>query len=109
MTSASAQIGDLGPGDYNITAAGQGGLSFQNTTALEYVHKSYSVFIQTDKAIYKPGDLVRFRAVVLNPSLRPHTAGNLNAWVTVSTTSCYLNGINTIQIVAVKAQCWLCV
>ncbi|KAF0289583.1 CD109 antigen [Amphibalanus amphitrite] len=81
-TFTTFNIGDLGPGRYNLTAAGQGGLSFQNTTALEYVHKSYSVFIQTDKAIYKPGDLVRFRAVVLNPSLRPHTAGNLNAWVT---------------------------
>ncbi|XP_037089819.1 CD109 antigen-like [Pollicipes pollicipes] len=75
-------IGDLGPGQYNITAAGQGGLSFQNTTALDYVHKSYSVFIQTDKAVYKPGDLVNFRAVVLNPSLRPHTAGSVSAWVT---------------------------
>lgn len=32
-------------------------MSFRNQTVLTYEHKSYSVFIQTDKAIYKPGQL----------------------------------------------------
>nr|AEC50086.1 TEP isoform 2 [Pacifastacus leniusculus] len=75
------QIGELGPGEYNLTVSGSGGLSFYNTTMLEYVHKSYSVFIQTDKAVYKPGDLLRFRVVVVNPMLRPSVTGAIDVYI----------------------------
>ncbi|XP_068218547.1 LOW QUALITY PROTEIN: CD109 antigen-like [Palaemon carinicauda] len=75
------QIGDLGPGMYNLTVSGSGGLTFTNTTPLEYVHKSYSVFIQTDKAIYKPGDLMQFRVVVVNPQLRPTVTGAIDVFI----------------------------
>lgn len=76
------QIGDLGPGQYNLSVAGLGGLTFSNTTSLEYVHKSYSIFIQTDKTIYKPGDTLRFRVVVVNPHLRPSVTGAIDVYVT---------------------------
>ncbi|KAK7085668.1 hypothetical protein SK128_025978, partial [Halocaridina rubra] len=75
------QIGDLGPGLYNLTVIGSGGLTFFNTTALEYVHKSYSVFIQTDKSIYKPGDLMQFRVIVVNPLLRPSVTGAIDVFI----------------------------
>lgn len=75
------QIGDLGPGMYNLTVSGYGGLTFTNTTALEYVHKSYSVFIQTDKSIYKPGDLMQFRVIVVNPQLRPSVTGAIDVLI----------------------------
>nr|XP_045619400.1 CD109 antigen-like isoform X4 [Procambarus clarkii] len=75
------QIGELGPGEYNLTVSGSGGLSFHNTTMLEYVHKSYSVFIQSDKAVYKPGDLLRFRVVVVNPMLRPTVTGAIDVFI----------------------------
>ncbi|XP_069165594.1 LOW QUALITY PROTEIN: thioester-containing protein 1 allele R1 [Procambarus clarkii] len=75
------QIGELGPGEYNLTVSGYGGLSFHNTTMLEYVHKSYSVFIQSDKAVYKPGDLLRFRVVVVNPMLRPTVTGAIDVFI----------------------------
>ncbi|XP_064090447.1 CD109 antigen-like isoform X4 [Macrobrachium nipponense] len=75
------QIGDLGPGLYNLTVTGSGGLTFTNTTPLEYVHKSYSVFIQTDRSIYKPGDLVQFRVVVVNPQLRPSVTGAIDVFI----------------------------
>lgn len=75
------QIGELGPGEYNLTVSGTGGLSFHNTTMLEYVHKSYSVFIQSDKAVYKPGDLLRFRVVVVNPMLRPTVTGAIDVFI----------------------------
>lgn len=67
-----------------MTARGTGGLEFYNSTALEYVHKSYSVFIQTDKAIYKPGHKVQFRAIVLNSHLKPTVTGALDVFITVS-------------------------
>ncbi|KAL0273724.1 UNVERIFIED_CONTAM: hypothetical protein PYX00_006334 [Menopon gallinae] len=75
------EIGDLGPGSYNLTARGTGGLEFTNTTELEYIHKSYSVFIQTDKAIYKPGHKVLFRAIVLNAHLKPSVTGSLDIYI----------------------------
>nr|XP_018897644.1 PREDICTED: CD109 antigen-like isoform X2 [Bemisia tabaci] len=76
------EIGDVGPGLYNLTVQGSGGLSFENTTELEYVHKSYSVFIQTDKAIYKPGHKVQFRVIVLNSHLKPVVTGALDIFIT---------------------------
>ncbi|VVC42395.1 Alpha-2-macroglobulin, thiol-ester bond-forming,Alpha-macroglobulin, receptor-binding,Alpha-2- [Cinara cedri] len=76
------EIGDVGPGNYNLTARGSGGLEFVNSTALEYVHKSYSVFIQTDKAVYKPGHKVQFRAIVLNSHLKPTVTGALDIFIT---------------------------
>ncbi|EFX86067.1 hypothetical protein DAPPUDRAFT_313404 [Daphnia pulex] len=76
------QIGELGPGKYNLTARGSGGLTFVNTTELEYSEKSHSVFIQTDKAIYKPGHLVQFRVIVVNPQLKPSVVGSLDVYMT---------------------------
>ena len=40
--------------------------------------QGYSVFIQTDKAIYKPGNTVQFRAVVLSPQLKPAVSGGID-------------------------------
>lgn len=65
------QIGDIGPGDYRLIARGSGGLSFETSTVLNYTKKSYSVFVQTDRAVYNPGSKILFRAVVLNSQLRP--------------------------------------
>jgi CD109 antigen len=78
------KIGELGPGKYNLTARGSGGLTFVNTTELEYSEKSHSVFIQTDKAIYKPGHLVQFRVIVVNPQLKPSVVGSLDVFMTVN-------------------------
>ncbi|XP_075211329.1 CD109 antigen-like isoform X2 [Lycorma delicatula] len=75
------EIGDLGPGLYNLTAKGTGGMNFFNSSTLQYVHKSYSVFIQTDKAIYKPGHKILFRAVVLNSHLKPSVTGTLDIFI----------------------------
>ena len=73
----------MGPGKYNLTARGSGGLTFVNTTQLDYAEKSHSVFIQTDKAIYKPGHQVQFRVIVVNPQLKPSVVGSLDVFMTV--------------------------
>ncbi|CAB3366518.1 Hypothetical predicted protein [Cloeon dipterum] len=75
-------IGDVGPGNYNVTTRGSGGLEFQNTTELSYVHKSYSVLVQTDKAIYKPGDTIQFRILALNKHLKPTVTAALDVFIT---------------------------
>ena len=64
------RIGELGQGTYSLTARGTSPLTFDQSQRINYVHKGYSVFIQTDKAVYRPGNTVRFRAVVVTPNLR---------------------------------------
>ncbi|XP_023225702.1 CD109 antigen-like isoform X2 [Centruroides sculpturatus] len=75
------EIGDWKPGLYNLTVEGHGGANFHNHTQLIYEHKSYSVFIQTDKAVYKPGQLVQFRAIVVDPYLIPSVLGTIDMHV----------------------------
>lgn len=48
------------------------------------VAKNYSVFIQTDKAIYKPGDKVQFRVIVLDAETRPYQSANVDIKITDS-------------------------
>ncbi|KFB45610.1 AGAP008364-PA-like protein [Anopheles sinensis] len=64
-------IGDIPDSSYKLVAEGLSGLTFKNTTDLDYQQKSFSVFMQTDKSIYKPGDTVRFRVLVLDPNTKP--------------------------------------
>ncbi|MCL4121578.1 UNVERIFIED_CONTAM: hypothetical protein GTU68_018201, partial [Idotea baltica] len=75
------EIGELGSGEYNLTVTGYGGLSFHNTTKLTYEAKSYSVFIETDRGVYKPGDTIKFRAVLVNPLLKPSVTGAIDVYV----------------------------
>ncbi|KAF4518646.1 hypothetical protein B566_EDAN005973 [Ephemera danica] len=75
------EVGDVGPGSYNVTARGSGGLDFVNSTQLTYVHKSYSVFVQTDKAIYKPGDTVMLRVLPLSKYLRPTVTAPIDIYI----------------------------
>ena len=76
------RIGDLGQGSYSLTARGSAPLTFDQTQRLTYVHKGYSVFIQTDKAIYRPGNTVRFRAVVVTPQMKPSVVGSIDVIMT---------------------------
>ncbi|XP_017476946.1 PREDICTED: CD109 antigen isoform X7 [Rhagoletis zephyria] len=61
----------LKEGDYNLTAKGVSGITFENTTKLNYADYKPAIFIQTDKATYKPGDLVQFRVLFLDANTRP--------------------------------------
>jgi len=75
-------IGELGTGNYRFEAKGLTPIEFTESTPLEYLHKGYSVFIQTDKAIYRPGNEVQFRTVVLSPQLKPSVTGSIDIRMT---------------------------
>ncbi|XP_052795659.1 CD109 antigen-like isoform X2 [Mya arenaria] len=60
----------LQEGRYQLRIRGTGGLQFDNTTSLEYDAKSLSIFVQTNKAIYKPGQTVHFRVFGVTSELR---------------------------------------
>lgn len=47
------------------------GLKCTHNASLSIETKNVSIFIQTDKAMYKPGEVIQFRVVVLDSKLRP--------------------------------------
>ena len=78
-------IGEWSKGNYKLIVKGRSGsFEFKNETALGFEPKSYSIFVQTDKAIYKPGQAVKFRTIIVNPSLIPTVAGTLDVFIKVS-------------------------
>lgn len=45
---------------------------FEQSVIIHTIVKKYSVFIQTDRALYKPSDKVQFRIFVLNAETKPY-------------------------------------
>ncbi|XP_062981026.1 CD109 antigen [Elgaria multicarinata webbii] len=58
--------------DLLVKGYSEGQLLFSNLTDLSFEEKSFSVFIQTDKSVYKPGQEVKIRVVTLYPDLKPY-------------------------------------
>lgn len=80
------EIGDWPAAEYvlNVTAlAHDMSWNFTREATLDYQAKKFSIIVQTDKAIYKPGEEVKFRAIFLNPKLNPL---NLNQEINVTIT-----------------------
>ena len=67
--SISLQVPDLPKGNYRLRVQGPG---FQDTTSLR-VESGSSLFLETDKPIYKPGQKVMMRVLIVDPELRPLT------------------------------------
>lgn len=44
---------------------------FSNETTLEFFQRSITIFVQTDKPIYKQGQIVKFRTVPITTDLKP--------------------------------------
>lgn len=65
------QLPKLKDGDYNLTAEGLSGIEFKNSTKLNFAAEKLSMYIQTDKATYKPGDKVQYRCLILDQNTRP--------------------------------------
>lgn len=63
----------------NLMVRGTGGLTFTNQTMVT-VGKQFSLFVQTDKGAYRPGQTVRMRVVSILPTLQPYT-GTLNVTI----------------------------
>ncbi|XP_061388971.1 CD109 antigen-like, partial [Musca vetustissima] len=58
-------------GDYKLETEGVKGLTFKNSTDLVFKNEGPKIYIQTDKAVYKPGDLVQYRVLALDENTRP--------------------------------------
>lgn len=72
--------------NHKLVAEGLSGLIFKNVSALNVEAKNCSIFIQTDKGIYKPGEKIRFRVLVLNFNFQPVSIkpNNMKVYITVN-------------------------
>ncbi|XP_075152774.1 CD109 antigen-like [Haematobia irritans] len=61
----------LQDGEYELKTEGTSGLIFKESSKLNYKCVKPKVYIQTDKAMYKPGDLVQYRILALDENTRP--------------------------------------
>ncbi|KAL8599754.1 hypothetical protein ACOMHN_042519 [Nucella lapillus] len=52
-----------------LRAQAFGGVTFDGFERVEWSNKRLSIFVQTDKAVYKPGEIVRFRSLVMHPDI----------------------------------------
>ncbi|CAB4054630.1 CD109 [Lepeophtheirus salmonis] len=74
-------VGNLEEGKYMLHARGNSPLAFDHTQKLININQGYSVFVQTDKAIYRPGNVVKFRVIVVTPKLKPSVVGSIDVGV----------------------------
>uniref|UniRef100_A0A182NV61 Alpha-2-macroglobulin domain-containing protein n=1 Tax=Anopheles dirus TaxID=7168 RepID=A0A182NV61_9DIPT len=72
LKSVNFRIPNVPPSSsMKLTIDGTDGFNFHKEVNLEVRSKSISGFIQSDKPVYKPGDMVRFRVIVLDTELKP--------------------------------------
>lgn len=58
-------------GLYTLTCEGMGDINFKHTKSVIYEELNYLIMTQTDKGMYRPGETVLFRTIVLNSELKP--------------------------------------
>ncbi|XP_052901838.1 thioester-containing protein 1 allele S3-like [Anopheles moucheti] len=73
---------NLPHGSYKIAIDGENGFKLHTAADLMHLSNPFTGFIQLNKPIYKPGDAVQFRAIVLDGELKP-PAGTDTARITV--------------------------
>lgn len=67
----SIPVGDLSlDSDYKLVVKGISGVTLDREASLDLQTQTHSILIQTDKAIYKPNDCVKFRVLVLDSELK---------------------------------------
>lgn len=64
-------------GDYQLSAVGVNGLNFSDESDLTYIEKHFSIFVQTNKAIFKADDVVLFRLFAVNSLSLPYSVQGL--------------------------------
>uniref|UniRef100_W8BAX1 CD109 antigen n=1 Tax=Ceratitis capitata TaxID=7213 RepID=W8BAX1_CERCA len=65
------EIRDIPRVAYSLQVQGLSGIIFENYVNLEFADNPPAVYIQTDKATYRQGDTIQFRAIFLDQYLLP--------------------------------------
>lgn len=106
-------VGDLSVDrKYALIAKGISGTNLYGQASLDVQTHKYSILIQTDKAIYKPNDCVKFRVLVLDSELKaaPIDQNELSIAFNVSIYSILSLAIveriyNVIHFIAISINC----
>lgn len=80
-------IGDVSiEKNYKFVVKGISGITLEREASLDLQTQTHTILIQTDKAIYKPNDCIRFRVLVLDSELKAAAINNkeLNIQIAVS-------------------------
>jgi hypothetical protein len=72
----------LPDGEYKLEVKSLTGESFEMYRSLHMNLKKFMVLAQTDKSIYKPGDKIMFRVIVLDGETKPFNAGKVEIFFT---------------------------
>ncbi|KFB45692.1 hypothetical protein ZHAS_00013656 [Anopheles sinensis] len=64
---------DLEGGSYKLSINGNRGFSYHEDVTVVVSDKTFSGLIQLNKPVYRPGETVNFRVIVLNSELKPPT------------------------------------
>nr|BAR45613.1 thioester-containing protein 2 [Scolopendra japonica] len=75
------KIGNLNVRAYELIVQGSGGIDFNQTESVKINENPFSVFIQTDKGIYQPGQIVHFRVIATKPVLLPYNPEDIEIYV----------------------------
>ncbi len=62
---------DFTQGFYDLSIKSSGQFKINEMMKIQFVYKQFIILMQTDKAIYKPGQDVLFRTVILDDLLIP--------------------------------------
>jgi len=68
--------------DLNMTVSRNNKCVSHTIQEIDSVKDQFYTFIQTDKPIYKPGDEVKFRVLMLDKDLKPYHINNINVNIT---------------------------
>jgi CD109 antigen len=69
--SVKIQLGELPIGNYKLKVQGFTDPLIDEEKLLQFKAKTQSTIIQTDKAMYKPGDNVKFRVLLFDAATKP--------------------------------------
>lgn len=76
------QLKNVRTGDYKLDVKSLSGETFERSVDLDLNTKKHSIFVQTDKSIYKPADKVQFRVLVLDANTKPFPASDIKVHIT---------------------------
>ncbi|XP_013104382.2 CD109 antigen [Stomoxys calcitrans] len=69
-------VPSLVEGTYELQTEGMSGIIFKRFSNLTFSKPERHIYLQTDKALYKPGELVKYRVVVLDSDGKPLKTNN---------------------------------
>ncbi|XP_072019177.1 CD109 antigen-like [Amphiura filiformis] len=72
LTLQMPSVATAGAYSLKVSATGQQ-LAFEETQDLTFKREGFAILVQSDKAIYKPGQTIMFRAMAVYPDLKPYT------------------------------------